>query len=279
MNSPGRRRNPDSPTNGDRESDLLARGGEDRGSSRPRTTERILAYIEKVQAAQGAPPTLREIGLTFGIRSTNGVTYHLDRLEREGWIRRRPHLARGIAVRTDGPAGRADALADQADVLAGRREGGRGQAGEEARDRLRTPGPEASIPILGRIAAGGPVSAEENREGELDPGRLGELRPDFALRVTGDSMRDAGILEGDLVLIRTRSDPRDGEIVVACIGDETTVKRFFRREGEIVLRPENPAYAPIRVTPDSPELRILGIVVGVYREFPAAGGARRRRGA
>jgi len=185
----------------------------------------ILAFIRRVQTTQGAPPTLREIGERFGIRSTNGVRYHLDCLERSGAIQRRPGRARGIGL------------------------------------------PRPRVPILGRIAAGEPVFAAESAEGAIDPDLLSHARPDFALRVRGDSMRDAGILEGDLVLVRRDPAPRNGEIVVAMIGDETTVKRFFRERRQIVLRPENPRFKPITVTEASPELQILGRVVGVYRDI------------
>jgi repressor LexA len=125
----------------------------------------------------------------------------------------------------------------------------------------------AGIPILGRISAGGPLFAQENIEGRLGVEQLMRSQPDFALRVQGDSMRDAGILPGDVVLVRRTPDPHDGEIVVALIGDEATIKRLRRLRDRVELRPENPAYAPIIVTPESPPLRILGRVVGVYREM------------
>ena len=101
----------------------------------------------------------------------------------------------------------------------------------------------------------------------VDAERIARGGSDFALRVTGESMRDAGILPGDIVLVRQDPEPRNGEIVVAMIGDETTVKRFERQRGEIRLVPENPEFAPLIVTASSPTLRILGRVVGVYREF------------
>jgi repressor LexA len=192
----------------------------------------ILDFIARVREAQGAPPTLREIGARFGIRSTNGVRYYVDLLEHAGAIARRPRRARGIALR-----------------------------------RGARPSERRSVPILGRIAAGGPVFSAESAEGAFDLGRPGRTAPDFALRVAGDSMRDAGILHGDLVLVRRDPAPREGEIVVALIGEETTVKRFFREKRSVVLRAENPSYPPITVTASSPELRILGKVVGVFREI------------
>ncbi|MFH1145004.1 MAG: transcriptional repressor LexA [Candidatus Eisenbacteria bacterium] len=234
---------------------------------------RILAYIVDVQQTRGAPPTVREIGRSTGIRSTNGVAYHLDRLEREGWIRRRRGCARGIMPVPERIPLRFASSAAQRD--------GNLEAPRSAAAAVRRRPPELSegareIPILGRIAAGTPVAAEEHREGSLEFDRLGRIKPDFALRVTGDSMCGVGILEGDLVLVRGEPDPADGDIVVALLGEETTVKRFFRKAGEVVLQPENPAYEPIRVSGSHPELRILGKVVGVYREFEGRPGHGRK---
>ncbi len=192
----------------------------------------ILGYIVRFQREQGAPPTVREIGDEFGIRSTNGVCYHLDLLEREGAIRRRRGQARGIVL---------------------------SEAALPVRD--------AGVPILGQIAAGGPVMSAENIEGMLNADRFAQCGASFALRVTGESMRDAGILDGDVVLVAPDPSPRKGDIVVAMIGDETTVKRFGRRGKNVILEPENPDFEPILVTAESPELRILGKVVAVYREF------------
>ena len=197
----------------------------------------ILAFIVRFLNEHGAPPTVREIGEAFRIRSTNGVCYYLDLLEKAGAIVRKRGLARGIELHPD--------IASAAPELV----------------------PLTGLPILGQIAAGGPVLAEENIEGVLDAHRIGSTDASFALRVTGQSMRDAGILDGDFVLIRTASEPCNGDIVVAMIGDETTVKRFQRRGSTIILNPENQEYEPILVTACSPELRILGKVVGVYREY------------
>jgi repressor LexA len=195
---------------------------------------RILDFIARTQETHGAPPTLREIGERFRIRSTNGVRYYIDRLEREGALRRRPGRARGLTL---------------------------------ARAERPDPAPARRIPILGRIAAGDPVAAAESRDGVFDLAHLERALPDFALRVRGESMRDAGILDGDLVLVRRDPSPRNGVIVVARIGEETTVKRFFREKRRILLKPENAAFEPISVTETSPELQILGRVVGVFREI------------
>jgi repressor LexA len=224
----------------------------------------MLKFIARVQASQGAPPTVREIGRRFGIRSTNGVQYYLDLLERCGAIRRRAGRARGISLVwfTDPPGRHAPAdgrphVEDQPAVQAWQ------------------------VPIIGRIAAGEPVLSNEHFDGSLDTARLRDLHSDFALRVSGDSMRDAGILDGDLVLVRQETTPRNGEIVVALIGDETTVKRFYSERGRVRLVPENPDYQTIEVTARSPELRILGRVVGVYREMApgrSPGAATQRTG-
>lgn len=201
----------------------------------------ILTFIVQFQNEHGAPPTMREIGEAFRIRSTNGVCYYLDLLEKAGAIVRRRGLARGIELHPE--------IASAAPELAAHLAGSVG------------------LPILGQIAAGGPVLAEENIEGVLDAARLGDTSASFALRVTGQSMRDAGILDGDYVLVQATSEVRNGEIVVAMIGEETTVKRFERKGARVLLNPENQEYAPIVVTARSPELRILGKVVGVYREY------------
>jgi repressor LexA len=201
--------------------------------------KKVLAYIVRHQAEHGAPPSIREIGHRFAIRSTNGVCYYLDLLERAGAIRRRRGRARGIVLR-----------AEYHDTDLGSSRIARG-----------------GVPILGQIAAGGPVLSTENIEGVLDEDRLEQRRASYALRVHGDSMRDAGIFDGDLVLVKEQPTPRSGEIVVAMIGDETTIKRFRRKGNRIILEPANEMYEPIVVTANSPEMRILGKVVGVYREF------------
>ncbi len=213
----------------------------------------ILDFIIRFRMENGAPPTIREIGASFGIRSTNGVCYFLDMLQKSGAIERKKGSARGIILNPE--------LISLHDL----------------NPFMHKPQPETDLsystdevnglPILGQIAAGGPVLAEENIEGVINQERLGRNSAEFALRVTGESMRDAGILDGDLVMVKPEPSPRQGEIVVAMIGDETTVKRFRRQGNRVVLEPENPAFEPIVVTARSPKLRILGKVVGVYREF------------
>ena len=187
----------------------------------------ILAYIRTFQHKHDMPPTIREIGKAFGISSTNGVRYYLTMLEKAGYLKHRGGVSRGCGL------------------LANR----------------QNPG----IPLIGRVAAGQPILAEESIEDRLDVGRVfGDSSDLFALRVRGDSMVDAGILEGDVVIVRQRDQAKPGAIVVALIGDEATVKYYRPQAGRIELVPANPKYGPIRVTEDD-DFRILGVVTGVLR--------------
>ncbi|GIX45837.1 MAG: LexA repressor [Candidatus Tectimicrobiota bacterium] len=189
----------------------------------------ILDFIAQVVAATGVPPSLRQIGEALGIRSTNGVRAHLKALEKKGYIRRATRTSRGIAVADRRPAAAADGV---------------------------------EVPILGRVTAGLPILAVENREGTLvvDPSLV--KSPDtFALRIEGDSMVEAGIFDGDYVLVRPQAYADNGDIVVALLGDEVTVKRFYREAGSVRLQPANARLAPIRVS----EVRICGKVTGLIR--------------
>jgi repressor LexA len=200
----------------------------------------ISARIE----ADGRPPTLREIGQELGIASTNGVRDHLQALIEKGYIHRDERSARGIRL-----------------LGTARREGRRapGEGGEGGR-------PVAYVPVVGRVAAGEPVLAEQNVESYLavdrDLIREGDV---FALRVQGDSMRDAGILDGDYVFVRQQGTAQPRDIVVALLDDETTVKRFVPAGDEIRLEAENPAYDPIVVRRGDVRLAILGKVAAVLR--------------
>ena len=189
----------------------------------------ILGFIQRFTRERGFPPTIREIGREYGISSTNGVRYYLNMLEKEGHLRRSVRISRGI----EGVAKPAVA-----------REG---------------------IPILGRVAAGQPVLAEETREGTLELGEVfGDRNGLFALRVRGDSMTGAGIMAGDYVVVRQQESASAGEIVVALIGEEATVKYYRPARGRVELVAANPAYEPIAVEPGS-EFRVLGVVKGVLR--------------
>jgi repressor LexA len=193
----------------------------------------LVAYVD----AHGYPPTVREIGDAVGLASPSTVHAHLANLERAGFLRRDPTKPRAIE-------------------LVGRRR-------SEEPSRAATP----VLPLVGRIAAGGPLLAEESVEDEIAvPEPLGR-DADFLLRVHGDSMVEAGILDGDVVVVRRQNDARDGDIVVALVGDdetadEATVKTFHREDaGRIRLQPENSALEPLY-----PEhVRILGKVTGVFR--------------
>lgn len=202
-------------------------------SSRPLTERQqaILDFIIETIRTRGFPPTLRDIGQDFGIRSTKGVNDHLAALERKGKIRRQNNLSRGIEVV------------------------GLPSLEEESE----------SVPVLGRIAAGAPLLASENVEGSyrLDRSLLHGDR-NFLLRVQGDSMVGAHICNGDYVLVRPQETADEGEIVVALVDDEATVK-YLERDGKRVrLQPANAAVPPILLEPGTP-LRILGKVVGVLR--------------
>jgi len=190
----------------------------------------ILAYIRRFTRENGYPPTIREIGEAFRISSTNGVRYHLSRLEKAGLLKRSGKISRGI-----GAVGTAEAPATY------------------------------SIPLLGQIAAGSPTLAEETYEGSLEPQQLfGSSQDSFALRVRGDSMTGAGILDGDYVVVRRQERANAGEIIVALLDNEATVKTYRPRKAHVELVAENPAYPPRVITPEMP-FRILGVVRGVLR--------------
>jgi repressor LexA len=202
----------------------------------------VLSFIRTFTARHGVPPTVREIGDRFKV-TPRAAFDHLRALERKGMLQRRM-----------GPGRTSRAL-----TLSEAAGGGRGGA--------------AGIPILGRIAAGQPLLAEENREGEL-PLAAGALRgapaDHFALRVRGESMIDAHICDGDLVVVRRQDSAQPNDIVVALVesesGDEATVKRFQRDGDRVVLKPEHPTMQPIVIEPGRP-VRILGKVVGLLRGF------------
>jgi repressor LexA len=193
----------------------------------------LVEYVDR----HGYPPTVREIGEAVGLASPSTVHAHLANLERAGLLRRDPTKPRALE-------------------LVGREKGG-----------AATPAAEVpKLPLLGQIAAGGPLLADQNIEDEIAVPET--LRGDFLLRVKGDSMIEAGILDGDVVVVRRAQDARDGEIVVALAGDdesadEATVKRFFREHGRIRLQPENSSLDPIYAA----HVEILGKVVGVFREL------------
>jgi repressor LexA len=201
----------------------------------PRQRE-ILGFIAQHIEQKGFPPTRSELCSHFGFRSPNAAESHLRALARKGAIELERGRSRGIT------------LTYLSRALVGERD--------------RTP-----LPLVGRVAAGSPLLAEQNIEGEyrVDP-VLFSPRPHYLLRVEGLSMRDAGILDGDLLAVHRTPEAREGQIVVARIDDEVTVKRFHREDHQVTLRPENPDFEPIRVDLRRQPLAIEGLGVGVIRQ-------------
>ena len=192
----------------------------------------IFEFIRRYAGKYGYPPTVREIGKAVGLHSSSTVHAHLANLEKSGLLRRDPSKPRAIELLVD-------------------------------RAKKAMPGGRGGLPLVGQVAAGQPILAEENIEEYLDvPDVIGGEDGDYVLRVRGESMKDAGILEGDFVVVRRADEASDGEIVVALIGEEATVKRYFREADHIRLQPENEAMEPIRTT----EAKLLGRVVGVFRK-------------
>ena len=195
----------------------------------------ILGYLADALREHGRPPTLREIGDAFGIASTNGVRYYLDRLELAGRIRRDRFTSRGIEV------------VEPAEEIAPRR-GVSARAASARAASGRSPA-YFEIPLIGNVAAGAPILAEENIEDVIIvDGALVRPGKHFALRVRGDSMKNAGIFDGDTVIVKHDATIRSGDIAVVLIGDEATVKRYFPRKDKLLLIPENDDYKPIEVS-------------------------------
>jgi repressor LexA len=230
-------------------------------------TRAIHGFIFRRSQEEGSAPTMREIGQEFGINSTNGVRHHLRVLEDAGYIDRTDRKARAIRVLV---------APNDATGVERARFGGPRSVPAEARDvhgASRVADRAGSgIPILGRIAAGLPIEAQEDQEGELAIEDLfGNGRDLFALRVQGQSMRDRGILPGDLVVVHKQEHARDGDAVVALLGDDATVKTFRRTPEGVDLVPENPDFEVRHVGPDD-DFRVLGVVIGLVRP---PGGPRR----
>jgi repressor LexA len=207
----------------------------------------IFDFVVKYAEKHGYPPTVREIGEAVGLASPSTVHAHLANLERAGLLRRDPTKPRALEV-----VGR-----------------GRRSAAAPAAPASMPAAEPNRLPLVGEIAAGGPLLAEENVEDYLAvPEPLSRGGEEFLLRVKGDSMVEAGILEGDYVVVRRQQTAQDGDIVVALAGDdeaaqEATVKRFFRENGRVRLQPENSALDPLY--PD--HVQILGKVIGVFRRL------------
>jgi repressor LexA len=191
--------------------------------------QQVLEFIRESVRANGYPPTVREICAALDLSSPSTVHAHLANLERLGLIKRDPTKPRALDVVQD----------------------------------LR---PRRPLPLVGRVAAGQPILAEENIEELIDvPAFLRRDDDDFVLRVQGDSMADAGIFNGDFIVVHSQDQAQNGEIVVALVGDEATTKRFYNEGRTVRLQPENELYEPIIVNAD--EVELVGRVVGVLRQL------------
>ena len=192
----------------------------------------VLEFIEKFMLKYGNSPTIREIGSDLGISSTNGVRSHLEALIKKGYLKKTGLISRGLSLVKKLSVG------------------------------------VARIPLVGSVPAGYPIDSPENVEGDLavDVSFL-PTGESFTLTVMGDSMKDAGIYNGDLVIVKKQSEANKGDIVVAIVDGEATIKRYLPGNGLIILQPENSEFKPITVTPESGEFRIAGRVVGLMRRF------------
>jgi repressor LexA len=193
------------------------------------TQKRILDYIIDIIATKQIPPTLAEIARHFGYKNRSTVQHHLQALEQKGYIKRNPKLSRGIELTLS--------------------------------DKLFIP-----RPVLGEVAAGNPLVIYPDAIDTVElPSIVRIPRDSFLLRVKGDSLKDAYIFDGDIIIVNPNATITDGQIVVAILDDSAVVKRFFRQNGTIILKSENKAYKPIEIKADYDKFRIVGAVVGVYR--------------
>lgn len=196
--------------------------------------QEIFEFIKRYSARHGYPPTVRDIGKAVGLASSSTVHAHLANLEKVGLLRRDPSKPRAIELL------------------------------DKAVDSVKSIVKPAGLPLVGQVAAGNPVLAEENIEDYIEtPSVAGGQDGEYLLRVRGESMIDAGILPEDLVVVRRQETAIDGDIVVALVGEEATVKRFFQEPDHIRLQPENTAMEPIRTK----EVQILGKVIGLMRSM------------
>ena len=216
----------------------------------------VLDFIRQSIADRGYPPTLREIGARMGIRSTNGVNDHLRALERKGYLTREDMKSRALRPTAHANSANSNGVADRAAA--------RGTVpASEDEDVI-------DVQVLGRVAAGLPLFAEEHviDTVRVDRGLLKGGREVFGLRVHGDSMIEAGILNGDYIFVRKQLTASRGDIVVALIGDEATVKYYYPEKDYVRFQPANKTMAPILVRAvDFKPAMLLGVVVGVYRRL------------
>jgi repressor LexA len=202
----------------------------------------IFDYIGKYADRMGYPPTVREIGKAVGLHSSSTVHVHLANLEKAGVLRRDPSKPRAIEVLVEKARNAADAAVDS----------------------VMPSGAGAGLPLVGRVSAGPGILAEENVEDWVDvPSVMGGTDGDFVLEVRGESMKDAGIMDGDYVVVHPAPEAANGEIVVAMLDEEeATVKRFYREDDHLRLQPENDAVEPIITT----DAKVVGKVIGVFRK-------------
>jgi repressor LexA len=209
----------------------------DIGKELTKRQQEIYDFIRKYSAKYGYPPTVRDIGKAVGLASSSTVHAHLSNLEKAGVLRRDPTKPRALE------------LLDRA-------------VGQAA-DAVRSVVTNAGLPVVGHVAAGQPILAEENIEEYVEvPALAGGDDGEYVLRVRGNSMKNVGILPDDYVVVRPQDTAADGEIVVALVGEEATVKTFYREADHVRLQPENETLEPIR----SREVKVLGRVVGVFRQ-------------
>ncbi|MBI3921563.1 MAG: transcriptional repressor LexA [Armatimonadetes bacterium] len=199
--------------------------------------QQVLEHLQKKIQEHGVPPSIRELGEALKISSLRGVTDHLQALEKKGYLQRRPH-ARGIRLAVTS-----------------------GQSAEGRRQSSLT------LPLVGQVAAGTPVLAEGNLEGSMVVDPIFAREEDcFVLKVKGDSMIEAGIFDGDFVVVRQQQTADNGDIVVALVGEEATVKRFYREGRRLRLQPENAAMEPIYISPKQASVILLGKVISLLRK-------------
>ncbi len=207
----------------------------DIGKELTKRQQEIFDFIKSYSASYGYPPTVRDIGKAVGLASSSTVHAHLANLEKAGLLRRDPSKPRALEL--------LDKAADAVKAVVG----------------------PTGLPLIGHVAAGQPILAEENVEDYVPvPAIAGGDEGEYVLRVRGDSMKNVGIMEGDFVVVRPQDTAADGEIVVALVGEEATVKRFYKEADHVRLQPENDELEPIR----SRDVRVLGRVVGVFRRVP-----------
>lgn len=206
--------------------------------------QEVLTFIEQFRNENGYPPTLRQIGKQFGISSTFGVKRHIDALVKKGYILVESNASRGITVLSNFESIQLSPISNDLEKFFKR------------------------VPVIGRVAAGVPITAVENFEGNVvvDPAMLKGYQTCFALKVKGDSMINAGIVENDHVIVAAQNFAKHDDIVVALIDDEATVKRYWQKNNEIKLIPENDNYQPIEIV-NKEIFHIAGKVIGVIRWY------------